>query len=591
MHAFPFAHTTSDTRDMRRASPCWLLLCVTACKGPEEGGLSTGYTVGVETSTGTTENSEATETATETGTDTEDNPPGDPLRFIAAGESMILAFDLSDPDGVPPPETVASGTGIAELFGPTPFGTEAVVHDGVLDQLSLSDDNVLSLSSLVFQDGNWLPDLFFGPDGRTALITTAVDALANPNVMLWARYTTAGVVTGSYDITPPKNDTGAVRVLDRSPDGTWAAVAVNVQLQPTDGWDFYLLDTDPDPGETYHVDYLDLAGLPHSTIGNYISMHLDDERIVYRRQVLPMVYRPVAVGFNIPDGVPVDLGPNLPTTYAITPADTCSRLLVTTEGEPGYRELRLLELDGPTSALDPLTITLPEELAVENNPQPLMGPPIFGHAFDALGRILFVYADGMDPAENIGIALVTASNGVIEERLELIELINTTYIDAVAFDEKNQLLGFRVYSSNSSWIHYIDLKADQPVSIRLDADFEHYDTEPQNYANFGWSADGTHIVAVGVQNGQTFAHVAEIGDASGDTVEIELPDVEATPGYTIEHRPNVSPLGDHIMVWYSTQAGRRGLIHAPTDGSVPGVVVLTPQHTLTSSTYLPHISP
>jgi hypothetical protein len=572
---------------MRRAAPWWLLLCVTACKGPEEGGLSTGYTVGVETDTGESESetTDATETETaETETDTDD-PPGDPLRFVAAGESLVLAFTLDDPHAVPPPETIAMGTGIAELFGPTPFGTEAVVHDGMIDQLRFSPEGELSFSALVLQDGNWLPDMRFSQDGTTALLTTAVDSLTGPNVLLWARYSESGAVSGSYDITPPKNDDGAVRVLDRSPDGQWAAVAVNISA--AGGWDFYLLSLDPDPGETYHVDYLDLAGIPHTTVGNYISMHLDDERIVYRRQVLPMVYRPVAVGFNIPDGAPVDLGPNLPNTYSIVPADTCSRLLVTTNGETGYRELRLLELDGPTSALEPLMLTDAAVLAVENS-QPLLGSPVFGHAFDALGRIIYVYADAEDPAENLGIRLVTASNGVIEEQLELHLLINATAIDAVMYDEQRQLLGYRVYSSNSSSIYYVDLSAEQPVSIRVDAYFDHYDTEPQNHANYGWSADGSHIAVVGAANGETVVHVAEIGDASGATVMIELPDVEATPGYTIEHRPSLSPAGDQVMVWYGTQAGKRGLIHAPTDGSAEGIVVLTPQHSLTSGTYLPH---
>jgi len=93
-----------------------------------------------------------------------------------------------------------------------------------------------------------------------------------------------------------------------------------------------------------------------------------------------------------------------------------------------------------------------------------------------------------------------------------------------------------------------------------------------------------------VQAGQTLVHVAEIGDPSGTTVAIQLPDVESMPGFALNHRPQVSPKGEQLVVWFTSQAGLDGLIHAPTDGSTTtGQVVLAPQYALSGGTYMPHV--
>ena len=566
-----------------------MLVTIAACRGPEGGGLDTAYT----SSTGTTaEESDGsddpvdTDTETETGTDT-DGPDGDPLWFVVAGsyDSVLMAVDLSNPHDVPPAQFIASGDAIAGLFGPTPFGSEAVTHDGNIRQLRVTAEGTLELVPLATQEGNWIADLWFGDDGANALMTTSPDSLSGPTTLLWARYA-QGELTNSFDLTPPKDPAGLVMILDRSPDSRWAAAVVDIQGNGV--WDLYLLPIDDQPGATSYVDHLLLTGIPPMSVRSFLSLHLDDERIVYRREALPMIARPMAVGLDNPDAAPVELGPNLPHTYSITPGSDNSRLLVTTGGETGYRELRLIELDGPTSALPPLTITEPNALALENSLSTLGLATAHGHGFDALGRIYYVWGDTTLPqTASVGISLVTVTDGAIAERLELADIPPGATIEDVRFDAELQLLGYRVRSGNSSSIHYIDLGEEQPVSVRVDQSFEHDDDEPEDHANFGWSADGSRIAAVGVQQGVTSLHVAEFGDASGATVEIEVPDVELTPGYIFDHRPSVSPNGEQLMLWYGTQAGRKGLIHAPTDGSAAGQVVLPPQHSLTSGTYLP----
>jgi hypothetical protein len=571
---------------MFRTSPCWLLLVtLTACSNPETGGLDTAYTSSTSTGdsdeSGTLDETE-TETETETGTDTE-GPDGEPLWFVAGGsfESVLLAIDLSDPHDVPEPVYLATGDGIAALFGPTPFGSEAVTHDGSIEQVQLTAEGTLTLLPLASQEGNWISSIWFGDDGANALVSVSPDSLSGANTLLWVRYS-QGEISGSFDVTPPKGPTGHVTILDRSPDSRWAAAAVDIQGNGV--WDLYLLPIDVDPGASDHVDHLILTGIPPMNIGSFLSLHLDDQRLVYRRESLPMISRPVAVDLATPDGAPVEIGPNLPHTYSITPGADTSRLLVTTGGEPGYRELRLIELDGPTSALPPLTITEANLLALENNSQ------THGHGFDALGRIHYVHGDTSSPGAtaSVGITLVTVSNGAIEQRIELAALPAGATIHDVRFDAQLQLLVYRVQSGSQSWISYIELSEEQPVAIRVDANFEHDEDEPENHASHGWSSDGSRIAVVGVQQGQTSLHVAEIGDASGATVEIELPDVEATAGYIFDHRPSVSPDGQQLMLWYGTQAGRKGLVHAPTDGSAAGQVVLPPQHSLSGGTYLPH---
>ena len=577
---------------MLRASLACLLWCVAlaACTSSDPQGLESGFT----TSTGTGEDtgtSGETETETETGDGDGDGDGdtggGEPLRFVAAGsyESTVLALDLQDPLDVPPPEILASGTEIGALFGPTPFGTEALTLDGTIQQLGSSPEGVLEFSPLATQEGNWLHSVWFGDEGQNALLSVGADPLTGPDVLLWARYD-GGELASSFDITPPTQPGGSVLILGRSPDSRWAVAAVNVQ--PNGIWDLYLLPIDTNPGETYYVDQLDLTGLPAVGVPGFLSLQLDNERVVYRKELLPDLLRPAAVGLDNPDGDPVSIWPSLPHTYSITAGEDASRLLVTVEGEEDYRELRLLELDGPTSSQAPITISEPEAPALENT-QPALGPPTRGHGFDALGRIYYVHADTSLPElASVGISLVTVEAGAVAERLELADVPMGAQIDGLVFDDKLQLLGYRVHTTSASWISYVDLSADQPVSIRVDQDFEHFSSAPEDNAGYGWSADGSRIAIVGLQQGQATLHVAEIGDASGATVEIELPDVEFSPDFILDHTPQPSPTGDQIMVWYGTEAGPRGLIHALGDGTTVGQIVLHPQHSLTGGAYLPH---
>lgn len=577
---------------MLRASPAWLSLSfiIAACSNPETGNLDTTQTASETGTTGTTGESGDTDTGdTETGTDTDDPEVDEPLRFIAAGsqESLLLAINLDNPADVPPAEFLTSGDGIAGLFGPTPFGSHVVTHHGKIEQVQLSPAGELSLAPLASQPGDWLSSVWFGDQGANALVSPSVDPLTGADRLLWVRYDQAGEITGSFDITPPKQPGGSVLILARSPDARWAAAAIDVQ--GTGIWDLYLLPTDPDPGATFYVDKIDLTGIPAISVGSFLSLHLDDQRLVYRREQLIDLYRPVAVGLDNPDANPADIGPNLEHTYSIAAAPhDASRLLVTNEGVAGYRELRLIELDGPTSILAQTLITEPNTLALENS-QPALGVPTRGHGIDALGRVWYAYEDTTIPGvATVGINLATVVDGAVAQRLALADIPAGATIANVIFDTARQLLGYRVQSGNSSWICHVDLTADQPAPICIDQNFEHDADEPGNHASFGWSADRTRIAVIGVQQGQTVVHVAELGDAGGSTVEIGLPNVEDTPGFAIDHRPAISPNGEQLLVWYGTRAGHKGLIHAPTDGTATGQVVLAPQHALSGGAYIPH---
>ncbi|MFO7561439.1 MAG: hypothetical protein R6X02_02250 [Enhygromyxa sp.] len=579
---------------MLRLSPCSLslALAVAACTSSSGGGLDTAYTSSTSTSGEGSESGELEETGTEeteTGTDTDGEPEGEPLRFIAAGsdDAVVLALDLTDPHDIPEAQYLATGDGFAGLFGPTPFGTEALTHSGKIQQLRLTAGGELELSPLAEQDGNWLHGLWFGDQGADAFVSPSDAPLSGSNTLLWVRYDQHGELLGSFDITPPKQPGGYVSILARSPDSRWVAAAVDAQ--PNGSWDLYVLPIDVEPGMTVHVDTINLAGIPPISVASFLSLHLDDQRLVYRREQLPEIFRPVAVDLGNPEAPLASVGTTLAHTYSITTAPgDASRLLVTNGGSAGYRELRLIELDGPTSAQPPVLITEPNKPAQENA-SALPGTAASGHGFDVLGRIWYVYRDTTQPQlGSVGISLVTVEDGEVAQRLELANLQAGAELDEVLFDPERQLLGFRVYAGNSSSINYVDLSRDRPASIRVDQSYEHSGSAPSDHARYGWSADGSRIAVVGVKQNQAVLHVAEIGDAAGATVEITLPEVERTLGYTLEHQPMLSPGGDQLLLWYGTPSGLRGLIHAPTDGSAAGSVVLAPQHALTSGAYLPH---
>lgn len=54
----------------------------------------------------------------------------------------------------------------------------------------------------------------------------------------------------------------------------------------------------------------------------------------------------------------------------------------------------------------------------------------------------------------------------------------------------------------------------------------------------------------------------------------------------VNHKPEISPDGEHAILRYSAQDGRTGLVYAPLDGSAEGKVVLGLQQTLGAGAFL-----
>jgi hypothetical protein len=574
---------------MARASLSFLLTCLTvaACSDNSNVDESLGYTGPNSTSSGTdtsadTESSEATDTSA---TESETGEPEDleHLRYIAAGsyDSVVVAIDLDDPQDVPNPEHVATGTALAGVFGPTPWGAEAVTHDGDIYQLALDAAGVFKLTPLVQQDGNWLHSLWFGDEGANALISVGPDPNQGPNMLVWASYDANGKLTSSFDITPPLDPDGAAIALARSPDSGFAAVLIDVE--PNDVWQLYLLPLHPQLSESIFIDHLTFEGVPANNVPAFMFTHLDDQRLVYREEVEVNVLSPLGVSLADPTAPPVNLAPSLGHISSIVFSDDNTQMLVTTNGANGFRELRLIELTGPTSFGLPRLITEPGKLAMTNLLLP-GGPTTVGHGFDAQGRIWYAYGNGAA----VGISLVTVEDGMVVDRVELADNPAGTEFEDISFDPKLQLLAYRSQTTNLSYINYVDLSAVIPTEIRIDQAFGYSDMTPDDNASYGWSADGSRIVVTGIQNGPTKLYVAELGDPSGATAPIELVDVESSQGITLAHRPYVSPTGDQVILWYGTQTGLTGLVHAPLDGSAPAQVVLGLQNALQSGAYLAH---
>ncbi|PRQ00570.1 hypothetical protein [Enhygromyxa salina] len=577
---------------MARASLSSLLFCVTvaACSDNSNVDESLGYSGPSPTSSDTDTNPD-TDTSTDTSStdETETGDPEDlePLRYIAAGseDSVLVSLHLDDPHDVPEPEYVANGTGLAGLFGATPFGAEAVTHDGDIYQLQLDPLGVFKLSPLVQQDGNWLHSMWFGDEGANALMSVTADPYVGPDLLLWVSYDADGKLTSSFDITPPLDPGGSVLVLGRSPDSSYAAVLIDVE--PNDVWQLYLLPLHPQLSESIFIDHLTFEGVPANNVPAFMFTHIDDQRLVYREEIEVNVLSPLGVSLADPTAAPVNLAPSLGHISSIVFSDDNTRMLVSTNGANGYRELRLIEFTGPTTVGLPTLITEPGAPAMTNLLLP-DGPTTIGHGFDAQGRIWYAYTNTMlSEPTTVGIALVTFEDGMVVERLELADNPPGTEFEEITFDADLQLLGYRSQTSNLSYINYVDLSADQPVEVRIDQALGYFDATPTDNASYGWSADGSRIAIAGVQGGANKLYVAEIGDPTGATVAIELPDVESAQGITLAHRPSVSPNGDQVILWYGTQTGLTGLIHGATDGSAPAEVVLGLQNTLHSGTYLP----
>jgi hypothetical protein len=562
-----------------------------ACGDPPADGLDTW---GEPTSTGTSTSGTTGDPDTETGvatetdtgeTDTGDDEPFDGLRFVAAASNsaVILGVDLDDPANILPPEYVSNGAGSAALLGPTPWGAEAVIHGVEVDQLRVSGSGEMQLSSLSVFESPWIEDLWFDSAGANAIATVSpsTDPSVTPNQLWWMTYDENGHLTGSYDITPPLQDGGAIFVPGRTDD----FATILIDAEPDGVWEIYLLALSPEPGAAEQIDQIDLTGIPGVSVPTFLSLHIDDQRIAYRREVNPDVWRPVAVALDDPEASPLNLIVGFEHTYSIVWSEDGNRMLFTKGGESPYRELMMADFNGPLDANQEFALTEPGELALLDSLPPLTREAP-GHGIDAQGRIW--YAHESDPVlETVGISLaIVPFNGGLSDRVLLTDTPPGAVIGQIIWDADTQLLGYRTDSGGQSFVSYIDLAADQPVAIRVDQDFEYFVDEPERNASVGWSAGRTHVAVAGIQGGSSTLHVTELGDPAGATLELALPDLSAEPGATVEHRPLLSPDGDRIMLWFGTDS-LRGLIHTPTDGSVPATIVVPLQHQLSSGTYIP----
>jgi hypothetical protein len=574
---------------MGRASLPLGLLCLTlfACTNDPPAGEDGGSSETGGTGTGTDASTETGVLDMGTLEDMGTPEVGDHLRFVAAGSysSVLVALDLDDPLNVPSPEyVVATGTGIAGMFGPTPSGTQAVTHEGQADQLHLNPTGELSLSPLLSLETFWIDSLWFAGDGSDALLSVSPEPGMPPGQLLWATYDDQGELMGSFDITPPIQPGGVVSTLGRSPDSSHAAIIIDAE--PDSTWEIWLLPFEPEPGMAELIDQVVLQGIPPLNVPDFLWVHVDDQRIAYRREVLPMIRRPVAVPLNDPEAAPINLVPGLDHVYSIVWSDDSARMVVTTGGSGSYHDLNLVDLDGPTSAGAPILLTEPGIPALLDANLP-MGRTAPGHGFDAMNRVWYAYAtSNQGDAPVAGITLVTVEGGMVVDRLELADVPPGMEIGDIFFDPQAQLLGYRVQAPGESWICYVDLTAAQPTWIRVDQEFDHSELDPTVNATYGWSADGSRIAVTGVQLMGPILHTAEIGDPSGATTAIPLPDVLLPQGVNLTKRPEVSPKGEQVMLWYTSQAEYTGLIHAPTDGSGQARVVLGLMHTLVHSTYM-----
>ncbi len=579
---------------MRLPSPVSISIGITlaACQPAETSSLETYGSADEVSTDSTTETDTQSEESTEesTSTETGEPEPHASLRYLVntTEDALLLGINLDDPLAVPEPDTLISGEGVTGLFGPTPFESEIVVHDGQVDQLRLSDIGDYDFLPLAVQDALWMDRVYFGAgvDGANAILTIGQEPFGVNQQLLWVEYDSSGQVTGSQDYTPPLETNGAVLVLDRSPDGRHAAVLVDAELDSL--WHIYVLNLDPQPNVATYIDVLDLTGLPPTSVGNFIWLHLDNERIVYRKEGQPGVFRPLAVELGDPDTNRINLTPALGHISSLVWSPDQTRVLVTTGGNNGYRELWLVDMLSPTMAAPPLRISEPGKDALVNT-QGVIDFATLGHGFDEFGRIWYAYADSLANPVSVGINLVVVVDGEVIQRSDLTETAPGLEIEAVSFDAKLQLLGYRAQSGNLSSINYVDMTAAPAVSVRLDQDFDHSTITPVDSAGFAWSADGSHISVVGLQNATAGLYTAELGDGSGATVAVTLPDVESAAGITLDHMPRVSPTGEQVILWYAAQDGRKGLVHAPTDGSGEGQVVLGLQHSLRAGTYIQHV--
>jgi hypothetical protein len=566
-------------------------VALVGCLDGENSSLDT-YNTSASTSTGTDTAESPEEESTDTDESGTEETGDDPatyegLRYLvtATDDALMLGIDLDDPLDVPEPTVLLSGDGASTMFGPTPHGGEIVVHDGVIDQLHLRATKDYDFTPLAAQPASWLDHAWFGADGANAIMAVGQQVMGATQQLLWVTYDDDGDLDGSTDITPPISPNGAVLVPDIGTDLRNAAVLVDVELDSI--WELYALNLDPQPNVATYIDVIDLAGLPPSSVGDFVWVDVHPNRISYRKELLPGIFRSVAVRLDDPDVNRVVLTPSLSHISSMMWSPDQTRLLVSAGGDTGYRELFLIDVLDTTLPQPPVRLTLDGNDARVNT-QGKIDFATIGHGFDNQGRVWFAYTDSMlaEPA-NVGVNLVTVFDGAVIQRIDLVEPYPGLEVDEVFFDEKLQLLGFRAQSDSfGGSVYYVDLNEAQYSIVQLDQSFTTDELVPYDDVNYGWSEDGSRIVVVGVQDAMTTLHVAEIGDTSGATTEITLPMVETAPGIVLDHKPRVSPNGEQVILWYSAQDGRDGLVHAPLDGSAEGQVVLGLQQSLGAGTFL-----
>jgi hypothetical protein len=579
---------------MRLSSPYLMLLGVAlvACKEGDESSLDT-YNTSASTSTGTESSGDDVDEV-DTDTDTDTGETGDPedyegLRYLVIGteNDLLISINLDDPLDVPEPQVIVSGTGTVAFFGPTPDGGEIVAHEDRVDRMYLRETADYDFNPLASLDSAWLDRAWFDADVTHAIMAVGQMTLGVTNQLLWVSYNGSGEVSNVADITPPIDANGAVLVPEISTDKRWAAVLVDVELDST--WHLYALNLDPQPNIVTYIDELDLAGLPPSSVGDFVWLDIHPNRISYRKELQPGIFSPVAVALDDPAVTNVNLAPNLNHINSMMWSPDQTKLLVSAGGTTGYRQLYLIEVLEDTMAQDPILITeVGSNARVDTS---VIDFATIGHGFDNLGRIWYAYTDSMLPEPvSVGVNLVVVADGDVVQRTDLIEPYPGLEVDEVVFDAEHQLLGFRAQSTSfGGSIYYADMTQAPVFPVQIDQQFVHDELIPFDDVNFAIAPDGSRIVMAGVQDGMTTLHVSQIGDSTGATVEVTLPEVESAPGIILDHKPRISPDGEQAILWYRAQDGRTGLVHAPLDAEAEGRVVLGLQQPLVTGTFLQHL--
>src|SRR5262249_52134001 len=151
----------------------------------------------------------------------------------------------------------------------------------------------------------------------------------------------------------------------------------------------------------------------------WLALH--PNRIAYRKESMPGEFNPFAVALDDPNTTRVNLAPSLGHVSSMMWSPDQTRLLVSSAGQAGFRQLYLIDVVGATDAQAPLRISEPGSDARVNTGG-LIDFATIGHGFDNLGRIWYAYSDSnlMEPA-SVGVNLVAVAGGMVVQRVDLIE--------------------------------------------------------------------------------------------------------------------------------------------------------------------------